>query len=195
MGDKDEGSIVQIFTDTISSREVNIFINREIGDPSQYGEVNQSLRSVEEHDKVNIFFNSNGGRVDATVEIINNIMVCKAPVIGHLMGDANSAAGMLFLSCDDWVLYELSSMMVHAPSSGLGGHVSNVISGGDFLRTHSKLLMETCYRGFLTDDEISGLLNGSPDLYMFAEQIDKRLNSLKEYREKLEEVKKEEGKK
>lgn len=174
---------LQVYFIDHSQRELHVNFNTDIKDPSHYGDFNQSLRSLGEEDSLHLHFNTNGGNLNSAVEMINNIQSCPATCIGYLGADASSAGSMMFISCDTWVIHELSTMMIHGPSSGTIGAVPNMVTQVDQLKELSKRVMNKYYKGFLTDEEIQGFIDGRPDMYLFAEEIEERLKNLQKYRE------------
>lgn len=173
---------LQVYSIDHSQRELHVNFNTDIKEPFHYGDLNQSLRSLAENDTLHLHINTNGGHLGSAIEIINNMWDCPATSIGYLSADASSAGSMLFLACDTWVIHEMSTMMIHGPSAGTIGVVPNMIAQVDQLKELSKRVMNKYYKGFLTDEEIQGFIDGRPDMYLFAEEIADRLDKLQVYR-------------
>ena len=175
---------VQIYSVDHSQKELHINLNAEIKEPYQYGDLNQHLRSLGPEDLVHLHINNPGGALDAAIELAHNLEKCAAQTIGYLGADASSAGSLIFLACDNWIIHDLSTMMVHNASGGSVGTVPNMITRVDHLQKLMEKVFDKYYRGFLTDNEIEDHLKGCPDQYLFAEDIKERLENLSEYRQK-----------
>lgn len=111
------------------------------------------------------------------ISIVSAIRSSKALVIGSLTSIAYSAASIIWLACDYQEVFEHASFMAH---DGAGW------SSGSFTQQykqieHSKKVLEGLYRdvyeGFLSDEEIDNILDGS-ELWLDFEEIIERLNGM-----------------
>ena len=177
---------VDIYYTTKQINLISIHLNKGLGLPYLYNNLSQSLRSTSEEDEVSMHINGEGGGLSALHSIISAMSDCPAKITGYLDGEAQSAHSAIFLHCDDWVLNENSTMMIHAATGGSGGHIASLVSSVDFMKEQNKRFMFNTYSGFLTENEIETLINGAPDMFLFPEEILKRLGNLVEYRNNLQ---------
>lgn len=151
--------------------------NSRIDEPAYYSEFCDVLLSASETDRVEIYFNSGGGRGDSMTELLNIMDQCKAPIHGFLVGGASSSASYLFLHCDVCYVGKHVEMLCHQVSYGTGGSHHEIRDYVNHIeRLESRLVKET-YKYFLTDEEIDLLMNGKQiwlDEFEIAERLDKR---------------------
>ena len=162
-------------------KEYSLYLNGTIESSSQFEAANNQLRSANEGDLFNIYINSGGGSLSASLELVNSIQSSQALVMGHIVADASSAAGMIFLACDEWALYDVSTMMVHNITAGAGGKGHELKAHAKFLDKLSHRILNKFYAGFLTKKEIASVYEGK-DLYLFSEDIFPRLEKLRDHR-------------
>ena len=72
--------------------------------------------------------------------------------------------------------------MIHTSSYQLGGKDTDILEHANFSRGQLKRLYEKVYSGFLSPEDLSDVIKGTP-FYFSAEQIADRLDALTEYRE------------
>lgn len=175
----------QVLSKTYGSTVFDVYLDDEIGSPEKYREIYNVLSTASPQDIVVLHVNSNGGRMDAGVQIINHIKNCKAKVIGVLHMECASMASAIFLACHDWELNTFSTMMVHSCSYGAVGKQSDIRSRVEFTTKFNEKYVRETYEGFLRPEEVDRVLKGD-DVYFDAEQIDERLESLRKFREEKE---------
>ena len=137
-----------------------IFIDQEIGDPDRYRDVVQVLATAGENDHVNFVVNSPGGRLDSMGQIIDAIGVCAADVSCTVLGAAYSAASMLACMIPDCQISDSAEFMIHTASYGSVGTTPNIKNHTDFVHRQISRLIDQCYGGFLTPEEIEQVKNG-----------------------------------
>ncbi|MNH02793.1 hypothetical protein D3C79_620390 [compost metagenome] len=119
---------------------------------------------------------------------------CEAHIIVEIGMTCASAASAIALQADDWVIYDSSTMMVHACSYSPGyGKESDIRSRVEYTERLNREWLERTYQGFLWEDEMIEALDYGKDLYLFADDLRERMPLLKEYRKtskarKLEEI-------
>ncbi len=173
---------VQIYSSESIQKHLHVNLNTEVKEPYHYGDINQHLRSLGQDDIVHLHINSPGGQLASAIELIYNLQQCPATVIGYLGADASSAGSMIFLSCDAWEIHDLSTLMIHNGSGGYAGAVPNMREHSKHVDELLKRCLKKYYKGFLTDEEIQSHIDGRPDQFMFAEEIEERLTNLHQYR-------------
>lgn len=158
----------------MTTQAYTIFLDEGIGEPSKYRELVSILFGANEGDKINIFINSPGGRLDSANAIIEGLKVTQATVIGHVIGDCHSAASMIALNCENLAVYDSAECMVHTASFGAGGSTGNVKSHVDFTHSQVEKLLDNTYKYFLTEDELVDLKKGC-EFYFNADEMRERV--------------------
>lgn len=142
----------------------------------------QGLYELDENDVAEIHINSGGGCTEISDMILNAMNKCQAKVKCILESNAHSAASIIFLGADEWEVAPNATMYVHVGFFGAYGEkASDTVPDAVFTeKTHFKMI-ESAYKGFLSDDEIKGLLKGT-NIRLDSEEIIERLQGLIEYR-------------
>lgn len=155
----------------------------DIGEPSEYIELCDVLRSASPNDEVIIRFNCGGGLLSTGDMIINAINESQAHVHGYIEHACGSMATMIFLACHSWSLSETSEFFVHSASGGTVGKEHENYASIMFARKKLHKMVRNRYAGFLTEAEIENVLNGQ-DYYFDSEQIAERLETFTELQKK-----------
>ena len=163
----------------MTSQGHTVFLDNSIDEPSKYRELISILFGASTGDKINIFINSPGGRLDSAGAIIEGLKATNATVIGHVIGQCHSAASMIMLNCENVVVYDSAECMVHTASFGAGGSTGNVKSHVDFTHSQVEALLDQTYKYFLTDDELDDLKKGC-EFYFNAEELRERIETRSE---------------
>lgn len=122
---------------------------------------------------------SYGGSLDTLLAMRSAIGASKANVTGHLLANASSAAGMLLLSCHNFVINEFATFHAHTASYGSYGKTDDVKSQVDFITKQTEEIVRSVYRNILDDFEIQKLLDGK-EFYFDHRQITERLQKREE---------------
>jgi ATP-dependent protease ClpP protease subunit len=182
--------VPKIFSTTNQSEKVSIYLSDSISGPEDYTEELQVLKEAKETDVIYIYINNGGGQVGTALQIVNNILNCKATVIGCIEGECHSAASYIFLACDEWEVNPHSLMLIHNYSAGHYGKGSDLIQATQ--KTHDWILsiMKDIYIPFLSEDELSLVEN--KDMWLLTEEIESRLDRVREHRAFEQELMREE---
>jgi ATP-dependent protease ClpP protease subunit len=176
MGGEQKG-IIRTITQQMHTHLV--FIDEDITSPSNYRDVIHCLATCGENDDVNILLNSSGGRTDSAWAIIEAMKGCRGTVCVTVLGAAYSAASMVACMADECYYTDSSEMMQHTAHYGSINTVPNVKTQVDFTTRQMNKLLDTCYKGFLTDKELEELKNGK-EFWFSSEESQTRM--LKRYR-------------
>lgn len=172
-----------VFTRTFEVAQSNIFLGGEILGPECYSVEFNTLLSAEDHDSIHMHINSNGGRLDTTLQFMDYMNNCRGFILTVAQGAIQSAGGILFLSGHDFYVGDGCSMMIHAASLGDYGKMHEMSVSVPARIEQAKETFERVYSGFLTPKELDSVLKGS-DMYLKATQIRERLEKLKKHRAK-----------
>lgn len=158
--DEDFQGSLSFFKSTSTSTLYRFYLDEAIVAPAYYRCMIQTLLSCQEGDLVEIHINSPGGRLDSAKAIINAITNSKAVITGVLNSEACSAAGLIFLACDNQAVMPDATFMSHQPTYGLTGPAVDNKSQVDFYTNRIYNLYKKHYKHFLTEAEIESMLDG-----------------------------------
>jgi ATP-dependent protease ClpP protease subunit len=158
-----------------------IRIHEDISDPSNWSEELDLINSVGEQDTVVLDVCSPGGYLDTAMLFHRALNNCAGHTVAIIGPECASAASVISLSCREWILDDTSSLMIHTSSYSLGGKDTDILEHANFSRGQLKRLYEKVYSGFLSPEDLSDVIKGTP-FYFDVEQIAQRLDSLQEYR-------------
>lgn len=155
-------------------KKYNVFLDSEIGEPSEYRELLTILFNAPPDSLIYLYINCSGGNLDTTLAIVEAIKTCDAKVSAILIGSCHSAASIIALNCDEIIVLDNAYSMVHTASFGSSGNVGTVKSHTEFVIAQIDKLIENTYSGFLNKEELARVKNGN-ELWFNAEDIRKRL--------------------
>lgn len=178
-------SQVEIFSEQISSNIYTAFIDKGIGEPSNYRRLFHILRNAGENDIVRLHINTHGGMLSTGIALMNAILGCRAKTIGIVDFEAISAGTLPIMACDDVIMMPGSYIMIHHASFGTPRQtVSQIRDYIGFTVEHLDEIIENIYEGFLTEEEIYDVIENNKELYIKAEEVEQRLKTRMEYFDK-----------
>lgn len=157
-----------------TARQFDIFLDDEIGSPSEYRELISILFGASEIDDISLFINCPGGQLDSALAIIEGIKFTQANVTAVLVGACHSAASMIMMYCHNVIVTESAYSMIHTASYGSSGNTSNVKAHTDFTSKQVDKLLDDTYEGFLSKEEMANVKKGV-ELWLSAEELQERL--------------------
>lgn len=183
-----------IFYTPIINHYYSVSFTQDIEDPSFYDSVVNLLLTAEEGTQIDFLISSYGGRLDSLIGIRGAMAKTKADVTGYLMAQACSAAGMLLLSCHNWVINEFATFHAHTVSYGSFGKSDDVKQLVDYTTCQTERIVRSVYADILTEEEQDNLLRGK-EYYFDDVEIIRRLTKREELRRQRyqEEVDKEQN--
>lgn len=162
-----------------------LYLDSEIGAPSEYRDHMEALESANEWDDVRLVISSPGGRLDAGLMLINGIKSCRAPVTAHIHDQCGSMATGIALACSNWMLGDFAYFFVHTASWGAWGKDSEIRSQVQFMDKRIDKFLHEMYDGFLTEEEIA-LVSKGQDMWIDSEELSERLSAYQEHRNEQE---------
>jgi ATP-dependent protease ClpP protease subunit len=166
-----------------------IRLARPISDADDFAEEFQVFANATPQDVIQLEILSGGGLVDTAHMITRAMHRCEAHIIGWIGPTCASAAGAIALSCDEWEVDDMSTLMVHTGSFGVGyGKTQDVVAYALQSERMIERFMWLTYKGFLTDDEIQQVIDGKEMYFDVENGLVERLTALAEYREALKEA-------
>lgn len=153
---------------------LDFYLNSSIGNPEDYSEWNQILRSSGEQDVVYLHINCYGGQALTAVQLMRAISESRATVVASVEGACMSAATFLFLMADVCEISDHSIFMFHNFSGGTIGKGNEMMAQVHHNDKWARGLMESIYKDFFTQEEIDSILEGK-DYWMSPDEVTERL--------------------
>lgn len=180
--------MVQKYKRTPIAHHDTYYLYEPIEEPAKHLDLIQALHDATENDVINIRICCYGGQIDTMIAIIHAIMACEGAVVGHLDGEAYSAAVPIFLACDYHSVSKYSSLMMHDASTGSFGKVNEGKIYYDYLTDKIARICRDLLIKIFTEEEIEHILGGT-DIYLQADELLVRLQKYHDKQEKeLEEI-------
>lgn len=164
------------------SNTYTIKLWEDIVDPHEYAEEIDLINSATEYDTIFLDICSAGGYADTAMLFNRALRATQANTVAIVGPTCASAAGVIALSCDDFILDETSSLMIHTSSYGYSGKDTDVYEHANFARVQLKVFYEQVFGGFLSAEELTDVIKGQP-YYFSAKEIEERLGQMSEYRQ------------
>jgi len=143
-----------------SNKVHHVFISSGIEEPVEYNKLVYFLAIVPEDHTVYIHINTPGGIIDSAFMIINAIKSCRATTVARLDGTVASAGTIITLACDKIDVGDYTHFMIHNYSGGTGGKGHEVKAYVDFNNRELNAAFRDIYKGFLTDEEMTEVIEG-----------------------------------
>lgn len=155
------------------------YISGPIEGPEEYTEMFDKIRHATEMDIIKLYINSPGGSLSTAIQFLRVASESSAEIITSAEGECMSAATIMFLSGDSFEVTPHSMWMFHNYSGGAFGKGGEMIDQLEFERKWSERLLKDVYKHFLTDAEITSMLNNK-DIWMDGEEVVQRLKKRNE---------------
>jgi len=159
---------------TKTTSQLHSFYINTIEPAENYTEWFEAIRNAPEQDIVKLHINSYGGDLFCALQWMRVLNECQAVRLMSVEGACMSAATLLFLQGDAFEVSDHSMFMFHNYSGGVIGKGGEMIDQLQHERDWSEKLMRDSYKDFLTDREITSMLNNK-DIWMDGDQVVKRL--------------------
>ena len=143
-------------------------------DPSYYRMVCNKISELGEGDIVEFEINSPGGALGGLVALLHAVRSTEAETVAVVIGDAYSAASLLALACDSIVIGQYANFLCHSCNFGTRGKSADVRNHVNHTAAYAEEIFRDCYQYFLTEEEISDVLEGK-ELYLNYKEINERL--------------------
>jgi ATP-dependent protease ClpP protease subunit len=157
---------------------LDFYLLGDITEPANYIDLLSALMSATPDTRINIWIDSGGGYMTTAMAVIGLIQRTQGQVVGTIIGNAFSAASMMFLACHDREVFDGATMMVHQWSAGSDGRPDQMINQINCQVDTYKSIYKSLYRPFLTPTELKRVMSHE-DLYFGSKEIIKRLRKKK----------------
>lgn len=151
-------------------RETFVYLTDHISYPSEYNKMCYVLDTARTGDVVTIHINNGGGSIDSAFQIINSMQNSKAHIIGKLSGTVASASTVISLYCHELIVADFTAFMIHNYSGGVVGKGHEIKAQQDFVDRELNTAFRSIYSGFLTEKEMSQVINGR-DIWIGKDEI------------------------
>ncbi len=177
---------------TFHKQLVNIhefYLSGDIESSENYIQWFDTIRHAGENDVIKIYVNSHGGDVFTAIQFMRALRETSANIVISVEGLCASAATMIMLCGETFEISEHSMFMFHNYSSGVFGKGGEMFDQLKHERAWSENLLRDIYKHFLTDEEITSMLENK-DIWMDGTDVIKRLKSRQEILDAEEEKEK-----
>ena len=161
----------------ISKQCVNIhefYLSGDIESSEDYIDWFDTIRSANENDILKFYINSSGGDLFTAIQFMRVLAETAANVVVSVEGACMSAATLIFLHGHQFEVSPHSMFMFHNYSSGVVGKGGEMYDRLAHEKGWSEKLLRDVYSDFLTEKEITSILD-SKDIWMDGDEVIKRL--------------------
>lgn len=167
-------SAIQIF---------EFYLSGTIESADEYIEWFDIIRNASKNDLIKIYINSYGGDLFTAIQFLRVLSETDANIVVSVEGACMSAATILFMCGHQYEVSEHSMFMFHNYSSGVMGKGGEMFDQLQHERVWSEKLLRDIYSDFLSEKEITSILDNK-DIWMDGEEVVKRLESRSKKQEK-----------
>lgn len=157
----------------VENKNIKVYLTGAIDEPHNYNEMCYLLGAADTDTRVDIYLNTPGGIIDSAFMIANSILNSNALVVAHLSGTVASAGTLISMACDEVLPTPHLSFMIHNYSGGMAGKGHEMKARQKFTDDHLNEAFKSFYSGFLTDEEMERVIEGT-DLWMGTEEVIER---------------------
>lgn len=169
-------------TSTIWDREVPVvqkdkttyvYFTTEVQEPHVYNELCHLLNTAEKDEKFVFTINTPGGMIDSAIMLIQAIKNTKAHITARLSGTVASAGTIISMYVDTIEVSDHIAFMIHNYSAGNSGKGHEMKARQKFMDSQLETLFKDSYTGFLTDDEMTDVIDGR-DMWIGKDEVLRR---------------------
>ena len=146
------------------------YLSGTIEEPDTYIDWFDTIRHARASDTIKIYINSCGGDLYTAIQFMRVLYDTEATITCSVEGACMSAATMIFMCADEYEVTPHSTFMFHNYSGGTFGKGGEMIDQLQHERKWSAKLMTDIYKDFLTEAEITSILD-SRDIWMDGEEV------------------------
>ena len=146
----------------------------DIESPEDYIEWFDTIRSAGQNDVLKFYINSPGGDLFTAIQFLRVLSETEANIVVSVEGACMSAATLIFLCGEQFEISPHSMFMFHNYSSGMAGKGGEMYDRVMHEKDWSEKLLRDVYSDFLTEKEITSILDNK-DIWMDGDEVIKRL--------------------
>ena len=151
----------------------DVYLTNTISYPEYYTELVDMLGNLEDYHTVTLHINNGGGSVDSAFMIIDAIEQSDAMITAKLSGTVASAATIIALACDKLIITNYLSFMIHNYSTGMQGKGHELKAYQNFTDRELNRAFKKIYEGFLTEEEMNKVIDGT-DIWLNEDEVQDR---------------------
>lgn len=170
-----------VFVSQTVSNRYELYLNDPIESIDQFIDHLAVFANCTEDDLIILNVASAGGSVSVGEQYIMSMSKCAGMIIGVVGMGAASQASAILMSCDDLVITDMSTLLVHSFSYGNQSHASGMLNCATFNNKLNEKWLDKYFGQFLTAEERSDVLKGV-DLQFDSDQIQERWDMIMELR-------------
>lgn len=165
---------------SIEINEFTIFLDGPIQGPDKYRDEFYLLQVAGEGDEIVLHVNTPGGRLDTTCQFLNLFEETAATVTAVLQHEVASAGSILAMKVHNVVVTPKACMFIHTVQMGNLGSEHEMYSSAEFNHKWIYHFMHNTYEGFLSSEEINGVLDNKV-MYLNSDEIIERFDKRNNY--------------
>lgn len=170
----DNGKKKNHFANQPTAAKHDFYLSGDVLRAENYVEWFNIIRNAGPNDLITFYINSYGGDMYCALQFMSAIRETEAHTLCKVEGACMSAATMIAMMCDSFMVSPESVWMVHNYSGGTVGKGGEMADQIEFERRWSAKFIEEVYEHFLTTHEIEKVLDGK-DIWMDADDVIERL--------------------
>jgi ATP-dependent protease ClpP protease subunit len=162
------------------------YLSGAIESPEMYTDMFHQIRNATANDTINLHINSPGGSLASALQFFRCLGESKATIVASIEGECMSAATIIMMQADAYLISPHSMFMFHNYSGGVFGKGGEMMDQLEFERLWSTNLLHDVYKDFLTEDEVNTILDNR-DIWLTSDEVSERLQLRSDTMEKAAE--------
>lgn len=150
------------------------YLSGTIESPEAYTDMFHQIRNASSQDTITLHINSPGGSLTTALQFYRCLGESSASIVASIEGEAMSAATIIMMQADAYLISPHSMFMFHNYSGGVFGKGGEMMDQLEFERLWSSNLLHDVYRDFLTADEVDTILDNR-DIWLTSDEVSERL--------------------
>jgi ATP-dependent protease ClpP protease subunit len=167
------GDEKDMFSNSLGT-QFDYYLSGAIESPEQYTDMFHQIRNATGNDTITLHINSPGGSLATALQFFRCLGESPARIIASIEGECMSAATIIMMQADAYLISPHSMFMVHNYSGGVFGKGGEMMDQLEFERLWSTNLLHDVYKDFLTEDEINTILDNR-DIWLTSDEVSERL--------------------
>ncbi len=172
LGGSDEKDM---FSSSVGTR-YDYYLSGSITTPENYTDMFQQIRNATANDTINLHINSPGGSLATALQFFRCLGETGATIVASVEGECMSAATIIMMQADAYLISPHSMFMFHNYSGGVFGKGGEMMDQLEFERDWSTNLLHDVYKDFLTEDEVNTILDNR-DIWLTSDEVSDRLKA------------------
>jgi ATP-dependent protease ClpP protease subunit len=152
------------------------YLSGAIEGPENYTDWFDQIRNATSADTITIHINSPGGSLATALQFFRVLGESQATIIASIEGEAMSAATIIMMQADAYLISPHSMFMFHNYSGGAFGKGGEMMDQLEFERLWSTNFLHDVYKDFLTEDEVNNILDNR-DIWLTTDEVSERLSN------------------